>query len=119
MISQKLAEAAEGTRSTRFEDIVPKPYQEFKDVFAKDSFDKLPDHKKWDHAIELIPDACLARRCTLWRQSSRNSWTSSLKRTLRADVYTHPNHPWPLLSSSLRKRTEASASFRTTVSLMC
>jgi len=36
---------------------MPKPYQEFKDVFAKESFDKLPDQKKWDHAIELIPDA--------------------------------------------------------------
>ena len=56
-ISQRLAEAAEGPRKTRFEDIVPKPYQEFKDVFAKESFDELPDRKKWDHAIELIPDA--------------------------------------------------------------
>src|SRR5882724_8351730 len=36
---------------------MPKPYQEFKDVFAKESFDKLPDQKKWDHAIELILDA--------------------------------------------------------------
>ena len=56
MISQRLTEAAEGTHMTCFEDIVPKPYQEFKDVFAKESFDKLPDWKKWDHAIELVPD---------------------------------------------------------------
>src|SRR5882724_2185953 len=47
MISQKLAEAAGGTRSMRFEDIVPEPYQEFKDVFAKESFDELLDWKKW------------------------------------------------------------------------
>src|SRR5882724_12154004 len=52
MISQKLVEAAEGTRSTHFEDIVPKPYQEFRDVFAKESFDELPDWKNWDDAIE-------------------------------------------------------------------
>ena len=45
-ISQKLAEATKGTCSTRFEDIVPKPYQEFKDIFAKESFDELPDRKK-------------------------------------------------------------------------
>ena len=56
-ISKRLAEAAEGPHMTCFEDIVPKPYQEFKDVFAKESFDELPDLKKWDHAIELIPDA--------------------------------------------------------------
>src|SRR5882724_11579445 len=55
-ISQKLAEAAGGTSSTHFEDIVPKPYQEFRDVFAKESFDELPDQKQWDHAIELVPD---------------------------------------------------------------
>src|SRR5882672_1623324 len=35
---------------------VPKPYQEFKDVFSKKSFDELLDCKKWDHAIELVPD---------------------------------------------------------------
>jgi len=56
-ISQKLVEAAGGTRSTCFEDIVPKPYQEFKNVFAKESFDELLDRKKWDHAIELVLDA--------------------------------------------------------------
>jgi len=39
-----------------FEDIVPKPYQEFKDVFTKESFDELLYWKKWDHAIKLIPD---------------------------------------------------------------
>src|SRR5882724_10963075 len=57
-ISQKLAKAAGGTSSTCFKDIVPKLYQEFRDVFAKESFDELPDWKQWDHAIELAPDAC-------------------------------------------------------------
>ena len=42
---------------TCFKHIVPKPYQEFKDIFAKESFDELPDRKKWDHAIELVLDA--------------------------------------------------------------
>jgi len=26
-------------------------------VFAKEDFDILPEHRKWDHAIELIPGA--------------------------------------------------------------
>jgi len=42
---------------THFEDIVPKPYQEFKDIFTKESFNELPDQKKWDHTIELFPDS--------------------------------------------------------------
>ena len=24
-------------------------------MFSKESFDDLPDHKPWDHAIELVP----------------------------------------------------------------
>jgi len=55
-ISQKLAKAAGGTLSTCFEDIVPKLYQEFRDIFAKESFDELPNRKQWDHAIKLVPD---------------------------------------------------------------
>jgi len=50
-ISQKLTEVAGEAHLTHFEDIVPKPYPEFKDIFAKESFDKLPDWKKWDHTI--------------------------------------------------------------------
>src|SRR3979490_3075309 len=57
-ISQQLAQnASELTPTRSFEDLVPKPYQEFKDVFSKESFDQLPPRKPWDHAIELIPGA--------------------------------------------------------------
>lgn len=38
-----------------FEEIVPHPYHDFRDVFAKESFDELPERRPWDHAIELIP----------------------------------------------------------------
>jgi len=30
---------------------------EFQSVFAKEDFDILPEHCKWNHAIELIPRA--------------------------------------------------------------
>jgi len=56
-ISQKLVEALGDALSKHFKDIVPQLYQEFQDVFTKESFDELPDWKQWDHAIELGPDA--------------------------------------------------------------
>src|SRR5882724_9116888 len=56
-ISQKLTEASGDNHSTRFKDIVPKPYQEFQDVFTKEVFDELLNRKQWDHTIKLIPDA--------------------------------------------------------------
>jgi len=39
---------------------IPKEYKEFNNwVFNKAVFEKLPDQLKWDHAIELIPNATL------------------------------------------------------------
>ena len=56
--SQQLAEqAAEFAPIKHFEDLIPKPYQEFRDVFSKESFDQLPPQKQWDHAIDLTPGA--------------------------------------------------------------
>jgi len=36
---------------------LPTYVTEFQSVFAKEDFDILPEHHKWDHAIELIPGA--------------------------------------------------------------
>jgi len=55
-ISQRLAEASNAHRLTQsFRDSVPLPYHRFKEVFLKESFDELPQHRKWDHVIELVP----------------------------------------------------------------
>jgi transposase InsO family protein len=35
---------------------IPEQYQEFHRVFEKESFDQLPPHRPWDHAIDLLPD---------------------------------------------------------------
>ena len=37
------------------EDKIPEQYREFVKVFAKESFDALPDQKPWDHVIKLKP----------------------------------------------------------------
>jgi len=36
---------------------LPAYVAEFRSVFAKEDFDILPEHRKWDHAIELTPGA--------------------------------------------------------------
>ena len=57
-ISQQLAQQlAESSPKKSFEDLVPQSYQDFRDIFSKESFDQLPLHKSWDHAIELVPEA--------------------------------------------------------------
>jgi len=56
MISQKLAKEACRALETR-KGLLPLPdcVKGFESVFAKEDFDILPDHRQWDHAIELVP----------------------------------------------------------------
>ena len=57
-ISQQFAEESEKAKASKsLKKGVPQPYQCFNKVFAKESFDKLPEHRKWDHAIDLVPNA--------------------------------------------------------------
>ena len=57
-ISTQLAEAAKGDApASKLEEMLPKPYLSFRDVFSKESFDELPEWKQWDHAIDLKPES--------------------------------------------------------------
>jgi len=58
MTSQRLAEGARRSKETQAATTpLPTYVAEFQSVFAKEDFDILPEHRKWDHAIELIPGA--------------------------------------------------------------
>jgi hypothetical protein len=56
-ISQRLAEAFKrnSEQTPTSIETIPDHLQKFHDVFSKESFDILPEHKPWDHAIELVP----------------------------------------------------------------
>jgi len=54
--SQHLAEGARrSVEAQAAATPLPAYVTEFRSVFAKEDFDILPEHHKWDHAIELIP----------------------------------------------------------------
>jgi len=56
--SQQLAEGARCSMETQAAaTLLPAYIAEFRSVFAKEDFDILPEHCKWDHAIKLIPGA--------------------------------------------------------------
>jgi len=58
MTSQKLAEGARRSVEARKEPFIsPDCVKGFESIFAKKDFDVLPEHRQWDHAIELIPGA--------------------------------------------------------------
>jgi hypothetical protein len=53
-VSQRLAEAfSKNSETISFRDTVPESLHDFEDIFNKESFDSLPERRKWDHAIEL------------------------------------------------------------------
>ena len=55
MTSQKLTERAHRSTKTRKEPfILPDCIRGFKSIFSKEDFDILPEHRQWDHAIELV-----------------------------------------------------------------
>ncbi|CAK5266804.1 unnamed protein product [Mycena citricolor] len=53
--AQKFAEKAEKEKERMTKGKIPTQYREFVRVFAKESFNLLPDRRTWDHAIELKP----------------------------------------------------------------
>jgi len=54
--SQHLVEGARRSKETlAAATLLPAYVVEFQSVFTKEDFDILPEHHKWDHAIELIP----------------------------------------------------------------
>jgi len=52
-ISQHLMEGARHSKETQATNTpLPAYVVEFQSVFAKEDFDILPEHRKWDHAID-------------------------------------------------------------------
>ena len=55
--STKLAEKATEQKPKRtFEEIVPEEYRRYAKVFSEYESERLPQHKPYDHAIDLKPD---------------------------------------------------------------
>lgn len=51
-----LKENAQKLQKT-FEEMVPEQYRDFASVFSEAESQRLPEHKSWDHAIELVLEA--------------------------------------------------------------
>ena len=49
--------------------MIPEPYRKFKQVFSEEASERLPTHKPWDHAIELIPGAPETMRTKVYPMS--------------------------------------------------
>ena len=56
--SSELAEAEIRKKLPKtFEEMVPEQYRQYAHIFSEQDSQRLPEHKSYDHAIELVPDA--------------------------------------------------------------
>ena len=53
--SQELAEKAADRRPRTLEEMVPEQYRDYQRVFDKQSSERFPERRTWDHAIDLKP----------------------------------------------------------------
>jgi hypothetical protein len=79
MVSGCLVEAyAKNSKPKGFEDIVPTSLHAYADVFSEMAFDFLPEHRKWDHAIELehepSPRFCKVYPMTVTEQTEMDAF---------------------------------------------
>src|SRR5258708_11420839 len=54
-LQQLAQEVQKAEGSQPLEDMLPAQYHNFRDVFSKEAFDRLPPWKAWDHTIDLTP----------------------------------------------------------------
>jgi hypothetical protein len=85
-VSRHLAEAfAKNSEPKGFEDIVPTSLHSYADVFSETAFDSLPEHRKWDHAIELecepSPGFCKVYPMTLTEQTEMDAFLEEVLAT--------------------------------------
>ena len=89
--SQQLAQEAQKAEESRpLQDMVLAQYHDFRDVFSKEAFDKLPLQKAWDHTIDLTPGTELPCSQTFLSPAEQKELDDFLWENL-ANGHIHPS----------------------------
>jgi len=88
--------------------------KEFDSVFSKESFNVLPQSKKWDHVVEVIPGE-KASNCKVYplAQTEQKELDQFLKENLETGRIRPSKSPMASPVFSLRRRTVLYSLFRT------
>lgn len=93
--AMELARKQQATEKKKtFEDLVPEPYQEFKDIFDKKAAERFPESRSFDHAIDLKLDF-LPRNCKVYPLSPKEQTALDefLEENLRKGYIQPSNSP--------------------------
>jgi hypothetical protein len=68
--STLIAEKADSVKNARtYEEVIPEHYRDFKKVFSEVKLERLPEHKPWDHKIDLKPETSSEHRLKTYSMS--------------------------------------------------
>src|SRR6266404_7561790 len=71
-LSTKIAiEKQESKPKKTFEQMVPEHYRDFKKVFSEEASQRLPEHRPWDHTIDIEPDAKMHWKVRMYPMSPK------------------------------------------------
>jgi hypothetical protein len=65
-IAQQLAEQATDKKERTWQELVPKSYHQHGKVFSEKASERFPGKRRWDHAIDLKPDAPTSIDCRVY-----------------------------------------------------
>jgi hypothetical protein len=70
-IAQQLAEQASSKEEQTWEELIPKQYHKFGSIFLEMDSERFPGPRKWDHTIDLKPDALTSIDCCVYPLSPK------------------------------------------------
>ena len=95
-VAQQLAEQATDKRKKTWEELVPPKYHSFGSIFLEKASEGFPDHRKWDHAINLKADAPTSIDCRVYPLFPKE-WEEQkgfLETNLWLNCICHSNSPY-------------------------
>jgi NADH:ubiquinone oxidoreductase subunit len=70
-VAQQLAEKALNKEEQSWEELVPEQYHKFGSIFSETESERFPGPRKWDHAIDLKPEAPTSIDCHVYPLSPK------------------------------------------------
>jgi len=70
-VTSQLAQNAANKKKHTWQEIVPERYHRHGKVFSEEASERFPDHRPWDHAIELTEDAPTSINCRVYPLSPK------------------------------------------------
>jgi aspartyl protease len=70
-VAQQLAEQASSKEEQSWEELVPKQYHKFGSIFSEVDSERFPRPRKWDHTIDLKPEALTSINCHVYPLSPK------------------------------------------------